>query len=493
MALIVNNPVRDLWTMVLLAYGLCQEGARCHLLPLATRSRELWALAPDAVLLPTFQDLFIPWIEPLHRAGTAIVLHDGEGSPATGIDKYAASCIADPVLRSRVDLVTVWGSEMAAHVEREQVYPNARLEETGAPRYDFYAPQWQQAIELGTQSLDRFPKPLVMINTHYPRGNPGPGFQSFQRIHEMLMERGYSAQGADAYIAESKEAVLKIAELANQLARRFPQATFIFRPHPYEELAAYDELLEELPNLHLVREGAIYGWMVRASAVIHTGCLTGVEAAFRGLPSLMPRWFAGGLGNDESKDMAEGFDSPEELASALGRVLEGGYQRPPEVERVLADYIPRRFHSTDGRAWERNTRAIMELIASRPARPDQQWCRDFLYGLEGANQARGLSRLVARAKRKWQMPPQWSYRQREIVLDPMPARKVYGLEEAREAAAAIHASHSAQHPEARPLSLRPCSYVQGDYVCPYWGWGLSVEALPAAEREGAELSGQGGC
>ena len=52
MVLIVNNPVRDLGTAVLLAYGLCQKGTRCRLLPLATRSRELWALAPAAADLP---------------------------------------------------------------------------------------------------------------------------------------------------------------------------------------------------------------------------------------------------------------------------------------------------------------------------------------------------------------------------------------------------------------------------------------------------------
>jgi surface carbohydrate biosynthesis protein len=475
-ALIVNNPVRDLGAVVLLAYGLCQKGACCYLLPLATRSRELWALAPDAVVLPTFQTLFAPWIEPLHRAGVAIVLHDGEGSPATGIEKYAASCMADPVLRSRVELATVWGSEMAEHIRQQEVYPQARVVETGTMRYDFYAPQWRQAILDSTPELDRFSRPLVMINTHYPRGNPGPGFQSFERIRELLIERGYSPSGADEYIAESKRSFKEIAKLANYLARRFPQATFVFRPHPYEKLETYHQLLEDLPNLHLIRQGTIYGWLLRAAAVVHTGCLTGVEAGFVGIPSLMPRWFAGNLGNEESKAMAEPFDRPEDLADALGRVLKRSYQRPDRVERMLAYYIPRRFHSTDGLAWQRNTDAILELLAQRGRAVDAGWCRDFLYGLAGPRTTNGVSRQVARLKKSWQLPPQWSYRQRKVILDPMPQRKVYELETARRTADAIHACHSRENPSARPVALRQISYAQGDYICPYWGWGVVMEA-----------------
>jgi len=50
-ALIVDNPKRDLSGMALLAYRLCQMGATCFLVPFNLRDTELWALAPDFVLL----------------------------------------------------------------------------------------------------------------------------------------------------------------------------------------------------------------------------------------------------------------------------------------------------------------------------------------------------------------------------------------------------------------------------------------------------------
>jgi surface carbohydrate biosynthesis protein len=465
-ALIVNNPVRDLASMVLLAYGLCQQGVKCFLVPLSIRSQELWALAPDLVLLPSFQPLFTRWIEPLHQAGMVIGLHDGEGSPATGIDKYAASCIQDPRLRSMVDFVSTWGSEMLEHIRQQNVYPKARVLETGTMRYDFYVEPWRRAIMETTPGLDRYAQPMVMINTHYPRGNPGPGFGSFEQIYKLLLERGYTPAGAQEYLDQSKTAFQEMAGLANYLAERFPQATFIFRPHPFELLDTYRQLLKDLPNLRLVREGLVYGWLLRSVAVIHTGCLTGVEGAFVGIPGLMPSWFAQALGNEESKAVAEPFASPEALGDALAAVLAGTYRRPERVEQVLKDFIARRFHAIDGLAWQRHVQIIMEELDRPGAGAGREFCRDFLYGLQEPATAGGY--LLARLKKAWGMPPQWSLRQKKVVLDPVPERKLFDLEDARSMAEAI-AACDAERNQGLRMSLRPASYVEGDYICPYWG------------------------
>lgn len=471
-ALIINNPVRDLAAMLLLGHGLCQEGLECFLVPLSIKSREIWALAPDMVLLPSFQPLFEPWIDHLDKAGMIIGLHDGEGSPATGIDKYAASCMQDPALRGKVRFVTIWGSEMREHIERERVFPNAELAETGTMRYDFYAPQWRQAFLETTPELDQYQQPLVLINSHYPRGNPGPGFGTFEHIKKLLLERGYSQQGADDYIAESKRSFVALAELANQLAEKYPKATFIFRPHPFEELDTYRELLHQAPNLHLIRQGLIYGWLMRSQVVIHTGCLTGVEASFIGVPSLMPNWFAQILGNDESAALADPYDRPEDLSAALSRILDGSYQRPEQVEALLAEIVAKRFHSLDGESWQRHVEVMLRNLHQQTGGVDKEYCRGYLYGL---NNGKGIKNWLGRLKRSWQAPPQWSLRGKSVSMDPLPERKKYDAEEARRMLEAIHRCALEQDPQSTPVRLRPADYGHGDYICPYWGHALVME------------------
>ena len=50
-ALVVDHPQRDLAGLVLTAFELCRHGATCYLVPLNLQEREVWALAPDFVLL----------------------------------------------------------------------------------------------------------------------------------------------------------------------------------------------------------------------------------------------------------------------------------------------------------------------------------------------------------------------------------------------------------------------------------------------------------
>ncbi|MGZ8378124.1 MAG: surface carbohydrate biosynthesis protein, partial [Gemmatirosa sp.] len=54
-ALVVDHPQRDLGGIVLTALALCARGATCHLVPANIAPREIWALAPDLVVLNYFR------------------------------------------------------------------------------------------------------------------------------------------------------------------------------------------------------------------------------------------------------------------------------------------------------------------------------------------------------------------------------------------------------------------------------------------------------
>lgn len=56
-ALLVDNPYRDLPGLVLTAMYLCQYGATCHLVPMNLREQEIWPLVPDFVLLHQLRTL----------------------------------------------------------------------------------------------------------------------------------------------------------------------------------------------------------------------------------------------------------------------------------------------------------------------------------------------------------------------------------------------------------------------------------------------------
>ena len=65
--------------------------------------------------------------------------------------------------------------------------------------------------------------------------------------------------------AKEKAGLQQLAALAVDLAHRFPQATVVYRPHPFERMATYDTLLPPLENLHCVRTGSIDAWLLKAA------------------------------------------------------------------------------------------------------------------------------------------------------------------------------------------------------------------------------------
>jgi surface carbohydrate biosynthesis protein len=88
-ALIVDHPQRDLAGIVLTAVDLCQRGATCHLVSLNLKEREIWALAPDFVLLNFFRRNNESFARRLRSAGVGYGLLDTEGAVWADVGAYA--------------------------------------------------------------------------------------------------------------------------------------------------------------------------------------------------------------------------------------------------------------------------------------------------------------------------------------------------------------------------------------------------------------------
>lgn len=69
-----------------------------------------------------------------------------------------------------------------------------------------------------------------------------------------------------------------------RLAKRFPEADFVVRPHPSESPEQWRELLYPNGNLLLRPEGSISPWIRHAKAVVNHGCTSALETALSGVP-----------------------------------------------------------------------------------------------------------------------------------------------------------------------------------------------------------------
>jgi len=253
-AILVDNPYRDLPGLVLVAWHLCQNGATCYLIPMNLRGKEVWTLAPDFVLLNHFRTVYDKFVANMMAVGIFVGVLDTEGSiyspvPTTAttdntpannssqarqeimpaMEEYAISMTRDSALRHNVSCFCAWTPAFAEYARQAGWYYPEQITVTGTPRMDFYASQWHHAARRMSSYVDAYPEPIILINSNFTIANSL--FKSPEEEIEMMVNRfSYNREFVETWKKTQETALEKLASLTNRLAEHFPGVTFIYRP-----------------------------------------------------------------------------------------------------------------------------------------------------------------------------------------------------------------------------------------------------------------------
>lgn len=427
-ALLVDNPYRDLPGLVIVAWRLCQEGTTCYLVPMNLRNKEIWPLAPDFVLLNHFRTIYEDLVKNIIGAGILVGVLDTEGgvfspTPTTAntnlvnsgeneneimptLQKYDLSMARDSKLRHNVACFCAWTPVFAEYAAQKGWYRAEQIVVTGTPRMDFYSTQWRDAARCMSSYIDSYPEPIILINGNFTLANPR--FQSREKEVEMMVDRfSYERGFVDKLIRTQEQAMRGLASLSNKLARRFPEVTFIYRPHPFEDEEAYKQLLKPLPNLHLVKKGTVDGWLLRAKAVIHWESSTAIDSCLAGVPAFAASWLPVHLPVPAVDDVSIRCSTEDELMEHIVEVLHGNFKLPSEVAGNIDRVVEETFYKIDGYAHKRVADAVLSAVNSATSRTSIYKCRDFTCGIS-RNSLK--ARVVTSIKRTIGIPANWSIR-----------------------------------------------------------------------------------
>lgn len=394
--LVLNSPLRDLAGMVLVAKALVESGKECFLIPNNLLLQEGLYLRPDFVLLNYLRTTNEQAVRSFLKSGAVIGVLDQEGGVMPDFEWFRVKLSADAGLRKAVSVFCAWGPYVAEESVAQGCFEESQMSVTGSPRLDFFVnPLRSVALALSAE-LDHVPRPMVLITTRFSlvngeflsRNTQKLGFVSFYGKDPDEVERWQDIQ---------QTALQQMAEMANNLAARLPSVTFVFRPHPFENPKTYEALLRPLPNLRLIRKGAIEGWILRASAVIHRCCSTAIEAGLAGIPAFSPRWIAMPEEIESTERVSLGCSDFEELVAGIQAVAAGKFTIPPGIQEALSETIQRWFHRIDGLAHRRVADRIVEAMAKAPSSAPQysrQIYSESNYREESSFFRRGLRRLV---------------------------------------------------------------------------------------------------
>ena len=399
-ALIVDHPERDLAGIVLAAAELCRRGARPYLVSMSMMSQEIWALAPDHVVLNYFRNANQEFGRQLIEAGINVSLLDTEGGVLASLESYSGMLWSDHALLGKASAFCMWGGKLAGYLGESGIAPPGRIKVTGCPRFDFYHPRWRSVLSNGSGER----RTLLLLNSNHTLANPR--FVKPEREVELYVTQyGRNREEMQTKQALDRKALESIAKLASDLARDFPEFDVVLRPHPFERRDTYLELLAPLPNLNVVQDGPVQPWVVRASAVIQRNCSTAIEAGMAGVPALSPQWYESYFNMPASEAVSVGFPRYEDLRDAVSQISAGSFSVPPKVREALAATIADWFCSADGESHRRVCDALLDVQAGGDI--DYKFCRRNLYCLDTSS---GFATdLGNRLRHALRLHPTWSF------------------------------------------------------------------------------------
>jgi surface carbohydrate biosynthesis protein len=400
--LAVNHPDRDLAGIVLTALELCRRGVTCYLAPANMLEREVWSLRPDLVLLHFARRGIDAFARQLADAGIASAVLDTEGGVWESCDAYTELLWPDRSLLARVNPFCAWGPRLASHLTRDGWLRPEQVTVTGCPRFDFYHPDWRGVLAPAGGGS----RPRILINTNFSMSNPR-FVTPATNVANLRDVYGWDAARVDALLDAESRAIDAVMAMASALARDFPHAQVVLRPHPFENPGRYGSL-RELPNAEINGRGPVQEQIARARVVIQRSCTTAIESGFAGVPTLSPQWFEAPFLMPMSEAVSVPCESYAALRDAVDAALSSAFELPAAqraaIGRVTGDW----FHAIDGRS---HLRVADAILAGLPAasRVDAARCSRLLYGRDGSRRPIGerAGRLV---RHRLRLGPDWSFR-----------------------------------------------------------------------------------
>ncbi len=406
-ALIVDHPQRDLGGLVLTAFELCQRGAVCYLVPLNLQDREVWALAPDFVLLNYARVPNEGFARKLAAAGIPFGYLDTEGGVWPDPSMYLGLLWRDHELLRQLRCACMWGPQMANVVVERELLARAQVAVTGCPRFDFYHPAWRSVMsDSGERAAAR-----ILVNTNFSMSNPR--FATVEQNIAQAREEGLADATVAAAMEAESEAIEAMIVLVRDLVRDFPDSDIVLRPHPFESPEPYRRGLAGLARVTIDNAQPVQVEICRAAVVIQRSCTTALEAGLAGVPTLSPQWMPAPLLMPAAELVSVPCGSYGELRAELDEIMAGRHEPPARVRRAIASVTNDWFLCADGRAHERVSDVVIQAADGQRS-VDRARCERFLYGLDDAG-ARGPGKVGRAVRHRLGIPPDFSFRQLRLV------------------------------------------------------------------------------
>ncbi len=351
-AIIIDNPLRDLEGLVLLAASLATKHIEVYLIGMYDQDFDVIANNIDLVVFNYLRKNNVERFKRFKKKGIKVGVLDTEGAGEKDDNAYA-NVISQTGLSEYLDFFCCWGSGQYKALLKRRLISKERLFETGNPRYDFCSQKYTSFY------ISKNIKDFSLINTNFPLANRKFSNNEQAELNNFI-KIGYSKDAAKFRLSETKKTFLKMKEFLKELIEQFQNESFVLRPHPFEDSKPYSNLLV-FDNVSLNTSGSSMRQISNCKNLIHLNCLTSIEAFMMNKKALSPAWISSKeLEVPLAQMVSINFSSKEDFfehfldISTKTRDLKKDFKIRNEIEK--------RFHKIDGKANQRVCDAILAAL-----------------------------------------------------------------------------------------------------------------------------------
>ncbi len=277
-----------------------------------------------------------------------------KGFKTTGLDEEGLVIFSDEIYTkirlsketlSYVDTFFVWG-EYQASIVKPLTNENTKISLAGNLRFDLLRPEMRALLKPEADIIKSRHGRIVLIVSSFAFSNHFSGAEAYMEAQKKskIIQTPEDELFFRQYMALQDKNFEYFIKAVPELAKSFPDYTFIIRPHPAEKISVWEECAGKNSNIIIDSSGNVHSWIVASECIIHHFCTTALEAFAAGIPALAYRPFKDPqLESDLPYWGSIEIDDEKELILQLEDILGGNVQnmalRRQEKLPLLKTYI----------------------------------------------------------------------------------------------------------------------------------------------------------
>lgn len=273
----LEHKEREFVPKIFLSRLLVNSGYRVYL----GSSEAIAVLAAEAAPGIFFHKSTHPSSPFFRSLGHKFVFLDEEGGITTPRSSISDFCRwrYKTVNKDRQDMVLFPSQKFLAEVKALDNARGVEMAVTGWPRIDLWRKEFRALYETEVDKLaERYGKFFLLVSSFGATDESG-------FLH--LIEKESPTDNFKSISEHKREGFYNYLTLVKDLAPMLEKGeSIVIRPHPSESISGWKKLVQDLPNVVVVREGDVSPWIMASAGVLHYGSTSVTQTVLAEKPSL---------------------------------------------------------------------------------------------------------------------------------------------------------------------------------------------------------------